>query len=491
MYKHTNDALDYVTRSGVKKPTIIYSLTVAAFISIISSSCTLLTSESAGGTRATKTLPNLVIILADDLGYADVGFNGSKEILTPEIDRIAKNGVRFTDAYVTYPVCGPSRAALLTGRYQDRFGFTTNPTLDPTNATAGLPVEEQMISEALRQANYKSAIVGKWHMGTHPVFHPLQRGFDYFFGFLGGFHQYFPDRLVLDELSEVQRMGQWGRTKIMENHERIVIDDYLTDELSDAAVRFMQKQVVDDQHFLLYLSYNAPHTPMQATDKYLSRFPNIEDPTRRTYAAMVSAMDDGIGRVMKYLQSSEIEENTIVVFLSDNGGARTNASQNIPLRGYKGDLLEGGIRVPFVMQWKGTIPSGIDYTEPVSSMDIMGTIVSLAGVKTKHELDGVNLIPYITGDEPGSPHEILFWRNWKNKDMAVRRGQNKIISSTPEENHEFFILTDDISEKKNVVAEHQKEAEQLYELWEKWNAPMKGRAFPDFLDDRWWEKNGK
>ena len=256
-------------------------------------------------TTLNKNSPNLIIILADDLGYADVGFNGCKDIPTPNIDAIANNGVKFTNGYVTYPVCGPSRAGLLTGRYQDRFGFTTNPTIDPENVKAGLPLEEEMISEALKKANYNSAIIGKWHMGTHPIFHPLKRGWDYFFGFLSGGHNYFPEKLTLNDYSEVKWAYGWYSTRIMENYNRIDINNYLTDELSDAAVRYIKKQSSENNSFMVYLSYNAPHGPLQATQKYLDRFPNIIDKKRKTYAAMVSAMDDGIGRVLKTLKENK------------------------------------------------------------------------------------------------------------------------------------------------------------------------------------------
>ena len=437
-----------------------------------------------------KEKPNLVIIMTDDMGWADVGFNGCKDIPTPNIDVIANEGVRFDEGYVSFPVCGPSRAGLLTGRYQDRFGFTTNPSIDPNNPKAGLPTTEETIATVLRKAEYNSAIIGKWHMGTNAVFHPLERGFDYFFGFLSGGHNYFPDQLTLNDLSEVSEKWEWYRTKLIENRATIETDDYLTDELSDAAVRYIKKQADDDQHFMLYLAYNAPHTPMQATEKYLSRFPEIKDKKRKTYAAMVSAVDDGVGRVLKALEDKGLDENTIVVFLSDNGGANNNASDNGPLRGTKGDLFEGGIRVPFAIRWKGTIPQGQTYQKPVSSLDIMATIVSLNKIEINSErpLDGVDLIPFLTGKDNGLPHDQLFWRKWEHSAMAIRKGDYKLVANRDKETQlpELFHMGDDQSEG-NILQNEEAIYDDLMTEWNQWNLQMKDRVFPT-LQDKWWGK---
>lgn len=436
--------------------------------------------------------PNLIVIMTDDQGYADVGFNGCKDIPTPNIDRIANEGVKFTDAYVSFPVCGPSRAGFLTGRYQDRFGFTTNPTIDPNNPIAGLPVQEETMATVLKKDGYKSGIVGKWHMGTNAVFHPLERGFDYFYGFLSGGHNYFPDQLTLKDLSEVTKKWEWYRTKIIENRKTVETDDYLTDELSDAAVGFIKKQIKEEQHFMLYLAYNAPHTPMQATEKYLSRFPNIEDKRRKTYAAMVSAVDDGVGRVLKALEDGGIDENTIVVFLSDNGGAKNNASDNGPLRGRKGDLFEGGIRVPFAMQWKGVIPGGQTYKKAISSLDIMATIIAQTDVKINPErpLDGVNLIPYLTGKNNGEPHNYLFWRKWEQNAMAIRHGNNKVVADRNREQNppELYNLSQDLGEQYNLKTKEENTYNHLLLEWEKWNEQLKDRVFPTLGKDNWWVK---
>ena len=255
--------------------------------------------------------PNLVLILTDDQGWADVGFNGCKEIPTPNMDRIASEGVRFDAGYVTYPVCGPSRAGLLTGRYQDRFGFCRNPSIKPDHR-AGIPLSEETMADVLGRVGYHSGIIGKWHMGTHPTMWPRKRGFDEFFGFLSGGHNYMPDDLVLNDLSEVKKGYHWYRTKLLRNETRIDIDEYLTDELSNEAISFIERNRA--KPFFLYVAYNAPHTPLQATDKYLKRFDHIKDKKRKKYAAMVSSVDDGIGRILATLEQHQLCQKNSCLF---------------------------------------------------------------------------------------------------------------------------------------------------------------------------------
>ncbi|MDH3350154.1 MAG: sulfatase-like hydrolase/transferase [Gammaproteobacteria bacterium] len=408
---------------------------------------TLLFAQSA---MAAATKPNLIVILTDDQGYGDVGFNGSEDIRTPNMDRLAREGVRFTDGYVTYPVCGPSRAGLLTGRYQDRFGFGRNPSVNPDDVTAGLPNSERNIAEILKPAGYRTGVIGKWHMGTHPSFHPNKRGFDYFYGFLSGGHRYFPEELVLNDVAESRSAFDWYRTRIMQNQQRVDIDEYLTDEFSNEAVAFIERE--KDEPFFLYLAYNAPHGPLQATDTYLDRYPDIEDDDRRTYAAMVSAVDDGIGRILEALERLGIDENTLIFFLSDNGGAQGKGSSNKPLRGFKSMPFEGGVRVPFAARWKGTLPNGVDFTQPVSSLDILATINARvqSPIDADKPLDGVDLLPYLTGKKKGSPHEVLFWKNYDNNWYAIRNGDDKYIHNY-NGNFQFFNLKKDLSEKNNLV----------------------------------------
>lgn len=427
--------------------------------------------------------PNLVILLADDLGYADVGFQGATDIRTPHIDRIAREGVRFTDGYVTGAVCGPSRAGLITGRYQDRFGSGINPTVDPSMPN-GVPRSERMISELLGPAGYRSMAVGKWHLGTHPGLHPRDRGFDEFYGFLTGGHDYFPERLTLEDLSEVRFRWDWYRTKLLHNGVRVETDEYLTDELSNAAVEFIDRQTADDP-FFLYLAYNAPHTPMQATDAYLSRFPEIKDDRRRTYAAMVSAMDDGVGRVLEALERAGVADNTLVVFLSDNGGAHNNGSSNSPLRGRKSHPWEGGIRVPFAIRWPGVIEPGTTYELPISALDIAATIVAAAGSEAQaavlpdKPLDGVDLRPYLDGSAEGAPHDALLWR-WHVRDQfAVRAGDDKLIETTAGSAFDgLFDLANDPAETTDRLPIDEATAERLRAVAIPWIEQLVPPAHP-------------
>jgi len=435
------------------------------------------------GAGVAPAKPNLVVIIADDLGYADVGFNGSSEIPTPNIDRIAREGVRFTDGYVTAAVCGPSRAGLITGRYQDRFGGSVNPTIDPS-VLNGPPVEERTLAELLGGAGYTSMAVGKWHLGTHPDLWPRRRGFDEFYGFLSGGHSYFPERLTLEDLSEVRERWGWYRTKLLHNGVRVGTDASLTDELSDAGAEFVAR-AAGGGPFFLYLAYNAPHTPMQATEAYLDRFAHIENDRRRTYAAMVSAMDDGIGRVLNALDGAGVAEETLVVFLSDNGGAENNASDNGGLRGHKGDPFEGGVRVPFAMRWPAGMRGGVVYDRPVSALDIAGTIVAAAGPEASallaadRPLDGVDLRPFVNGAAEGDPHGALFWR-WQDRDeVAVRRGDWKLIERRgAQPRRMLFALDSDPGERRNLAAEREEVARALSELVWEWAEEMVPPAYP-------------
>lgn len=392
--------------------------------------------------------PNVIVILTDDQGYKDVGFNGCEDIPTPNIDRIAQQGVKFTSGYVSYAVCGPSRAGLITGRYQDRFGFGRNPLFAPNDPDQGLPVSEETLASALKRGGYRTMAIGKWHLGAHESQRPLNRGFDQFFGFLTGGHQYFPELWTLDDISGVDSQFAAYKTKLLQNDTRIDEQEYLTDALSREAVSFVEKNA--HQPFFLYLAYNAPHAPLQATEKYLSRFGHIGDEKRKKYAAMVSSVDDGVGALLDKIQEMNIHENTLVVFLSDNGGPHTkNGSNNDPLREGKGSLYEGGIRVPFAMQWPAKLKAGLVYHQPVISLDIFATAAEYAGVQPKNTLDGVNIIPFINEEKTGAPHEQLLWRKYDSNSFAVRAGEMKLVSMNGGA-EELYNTGNDISEKNSL-----------------------------------------
>jgi arylsulfatase A-like enzyme len=421
-----------------------------------------------------QAVQNLIVVMADDLGYADVGFNGCKDILTPNIDSIAAHGVRCTNGYVSYSVCGPSRAGFITGRYQQRFGFERNPQYQPNDPNMGLTRKEKTIAELLAPVGYHSGIIGKWHLGAHaPTSHPMKRGFNEFYGHLGGGHKYMPEDLVIKDSAKAKGEGESYRTWILKNHKPVPPRKYLTDEFSDEAVSFVERNKA--KPFFLFLSYNAPHTPLQATAKYLNRFTHIKDPKRKTYAAMVSAIDDGVGLLLKSLRKNKLEEKTIVAFLSDNGGPITkNASRNSPLRGAKGDVWEGGHRVPFALQWKGTLPAGKTYDHPVSSLDFAATMVALSGAKVDKDkpLDGVNLIPYLKGDNAELPHESLYLRKFDQQRYSVRRGKYKLVIPFFNGKPRLYDLDEDIGETIDLATVKPKILSELDALRQKWSAQL-------------------
>jgi len=443
----------------------------------------------ASKSRAKK--PNLLVIMCDDLGYADVSFNVQKgakaKISTPNIDRIAKAGVRFTSGYVGYSVCGPSRAAFMTGRYGQRFGFERNPQYRTQDPNMGLPKEERTFGEMLKPVGYISGVVGKWHLGAHKSNHPLTRGFDYFYGHLGGGHQYMPNMLTLKDSHAAKNESESYRTWILKNHTAVPPRKYLTEEFSEAAVEFVTAN--QKKPFFLFLSYNAPHSPLQATEKYLKRFPKLSG-KRKTYAAMVSCVDDGVGELLNKLDELKLTENTIIFFLSDNGGPeKKNGSDNGVLRGGKGDSWEGGFRVPFAVQWKGVIPAGKTYDKSVSSLDIMGTISDLAGVKADPErpLDGVNLIPYLTGKNDGTPHEAIYLRKFDGGKYTVRSGEYKLHVSNKGDGSQLYDLDKDIGEAKNIASQHPDEVKKLEALRVKWDSELVEPRFLGLVHTPEWQ----
>ncbi|WP_430814978.1 sulfatase [Carboxylicivirga sp. RSCT41] len=464
----------------MKKASIIISLAIYC----------LSLSDSYAGTK--KKQPNLIVIMADDLGYADVGFNGCTDIPTPNIDRIANEGVKFTNGYTTYSVCSPSRAGFLTGRYQQRFGFERNPQYQPNDPNMGLSTEEITIAESLAQVGYQTSIIGKWHMGAHKeTHHPLNRGFNEFYGHLGGGHRYFPEELTIKDSYKISGERDSYRTWIMRDHTPEKTTQYLTDEFSDEAVSFVERHA--EEPFFLFLSYNAPHGPLQATEEYLQRFPNIKDTKRKTYAAMVSALDDGVGRLLNKLEELAIDDNTIIFFLSDNGGPETkNASDNGPLREGKSSHYEGGYRVPFAMRWKGQVtPMVYDY--PVSSLDIFATISELAASPFDKEkpLDGVNLIPYVNGKRKTAPHQNIFLRKFDQQRYCVRDGDFKLLIHNNGQTKELYDLSKDIGEQNNLANQMPEKVKALEVILNKWTGQLIDPTFLGLIHTEAWKNKGK
>jgi arylsulfatase A-like enzyme len=401
------------------------------------------------------------VIVADDLGFGDVSFQGAKEFSTPYIDRLSRAGVRCTNGYASHPFCSPTRAGLLTGRYQHRFGYEDNPGFDPHNDIAGLPVTETTLANLLSDAGYATGQIGKWHLGAAPQFHPLRRGFKEQFGFIGGAHDYFKadadNPNAPDYLAPIERDGK-----------PVVETDYLTDAFSREAASFVRRH--DKDPFFLYLCYNAPHAPLQAPKAYLERVANIENPDRRAYAAMMCAMDDGIGRLAATLEVLKIENDTLIFFLSDHGGSPP--SDNKPFRGGHGDLYEGGIHVPFVIKWKGHLPEGQAYAAPVISLDIFSTACAAAGVRVPsgRPIDGVNLLPLLDGKATTQPHDKLYWRTGGGESFAVRQGNWKLVKT--KNRTELYDLAADAAESKNLVADKPDIVKGLEAARLSWNRQM-------------------
>jgi arylsulfatase A-like enzyme len=414
------------------------------------------------------SVPNIIVVLADDLGYGDVSFNRvNPDFLTPNIDSLTINGIKCTNGYVTHPFCSPSRAALLTGRYQQRFGHENQPEDDNSNPRLGLPLTELTLPQLLKPAGYVCGMIGKWHLGTAPALLPNQRGFDYFFGFLG------------------PATGYWNSAGLLQNGKGISVPGYLTETFTQQAVAFINNNATHP--FFLYLAYNAVHAPYDTPPAtYMNQVANITDSNRKIYAAMVTALDAGVGQVLQTLQNNNLLNNTLIFLLSDNGAPNSPYTQpaNYPLNGYKWSLFEGGIRVPFAIQWMGTLPANNVYNQPVSSLDIVATAAAAAGVSlpTDRVYDGINLLPYLTGQQV-SPQRTLFWRwfglgptgpwNSLGAEYGVRSGDLKLVRplqgiGPPS----LFNLATDIGETTNLSNTQPSDVASLQRSWNQWNAQM-------------------
>lgn len=405
--------------------------------------------------------PNILIIVGDDMGYGDVGFHKCKDIPTPGLDRLAADGVRFTNGYVSGPYCSPTRAGLLTGRYQTRFGHEFN----NGGAGGGLPVTETTLADHLRSGGYVTGAIGKWHLGSKPAMHPQQRGFDDFFGFLAGAHSYFDVAGIIRGNEPVKEL------------------DYTTDAFGREACAFIDKN--KDRPWFLYLAFNAVHTPMHATDDRLAKFTGIADKQRQTYDAMMLALDENVSKVRAKLAETGQTENTLIAFISDNGGptmkgVTINGSSNAPLRGSKRTTLEGGVRVPFIIAWPGRLKPGV-FDQPAIQLDLHATALAAAGAAAKPDwkLEGVNLLPYLTGEKSAPPHDALYWRF--GKQMAIRSGDWKLVRydsnadtntgghNQPVTETKLYNLANDIHEDKDLAKEMPDKVKELQAKWDEWN----------------------
>ena len=411
--------------------------------------------------------PNILLIVSDDQGYADAGFQGAEDLETPHLDRLAASGIRFTNGYVTHPFCSPTRAGLLTGRYQQRFGHERNPIYDPSDLREGLPTTEKLLPEHLQSAGYVTGWIGKWHLGAARGFRPERRGFAETYGFIGGGH-FFRDW--------IEGRGQFC-VPIERNGHRSPAPAHLTPAFGTEAAAFIRRHATDP--WFLYLAFNAPHTPLEPTDERFARFAAIEDPVRRKYAAQLSLMDDAVGEVLDALRTTGQAGRTIVFFFSDNGGPLTvNGSMNSPLRGKKGDLYEGGIRVPFLISWPDRIPAGRTDHRPVSSLDVFATSLSAAGVPMPidRKYDSIDLLPVLTdATSEAPPHDFLFWRSGEL--LAVRQGDWKLVrGSGPAD--ELYNLSKDVSETLDLSAAQPQIRARLATALDSWNGELAAPAFP-------------
>lgn len=441
--------------------------------------------QSLGGlalAQAPARKPNFVILFADDLGYGDIGCFGSPDVPTPHIDSLARNGVRCTDGYVSAAVCSPSRAALLTGRYQHRFGheFNSGPPEREARVNFGLPPGVKILPQMLTPAGYVSGMFGKWHLGVRPGYHPLERGFDEFYGFLPGANAFITERTAggrsVATSDGNENIPATRAEPILRGKQPVEEDRYLTEALAAEATGFIERHRRDP--FLLYLPFNAVHTPLHATDRYVDRFASIKNVKHRHLAAMTAAMDDAIGAVLRKLRETGLEENTLIFFLSDNGcPVITGAGTNAPLSGEKVTYYEGGIRVPFIAQWKGRLPAGVTYRYPVVSRDIAPTFLAAAGVEPPADapFDGVDLLPYFRGQTIRAPHRELFWRCGPAR--AVRRGRWKLL----EFGNDFtrlFDLAADIGEKQDLASRQPWIAGDLRAAFARWEETVMKAAWP-------------
>ncbi len=404
--------------------------------------------------------PNVVLIVSDDQGYADIScYPHPDEVQTPNLDRIAREGARMTSGYASCPVCAPTRAGLLTGRYQQKFGFYT-----ASDSRAGLPRSETTLAEILGDHGYATGVFGKWHLGYEPPYRPLERGFDTFYGFLGhGGHDYF-DLAISDDVRSIYR-------------DRSPIDDtgYLTRNITKETIAFIEEN--RDRPLFAYVPYNAVHNPLQAPQDYVRRY-SSPDPQRNTYLAMLAIMDEGVGAILDTLDRLDMSDNTLVIFLSDNGGARGTTANNGTLRNFKHSVYEGGLRVPFLVRWPERIPAGTVSDEPVISIDVFSTVLAAADIEPPDglQLDSRDILPALAGQLDSPLHEALYW-NWIEKDSdtgwAIRKGRWKLLADKG--GIELYDLEADLSETRDLAPNQPMIVQALLADYKSWQNQLRPR----------------
>ena len=409
--------------------------------------------------------PNIIVFLIDDAGYADFGFMGCEDLATPNIDRLAEGGMIFTDAHVSASVCAPSRAGLLTGRYQQRFGFECNALAH----FQGIDTSELTIAEVMKQGGYNTAAFGKWHVGDAPESRPNARGFDYFYGFLSGARSYFPN----------DREDREGHLKsIRLNDTFTTFNGYLTDVLATEAIKYIEQK--KEEQFFIYWSPNAVHTPMEATAEDLEKYTGHP---RQKLAAMTWALDRAIGNIVNKLEQVGLLDNTLIFFLSDNGGATTNQSSNRPLKGFKGNKYEGGHRIPFFIHWPNQVKPNQYFEGLTSSLDIFTTCVDLVNLELPNvELDGVSLLPYIQGKSSESPHSEMYWRK---EGMAAARYNDYKLIRVDSLGSRLYDLSEDLSESQDLQQFNHDIFQIMNQKLESWEKQMIG---PKWIESEVWNK---
>jgi arylsulfatase A-like enzyme len=401
-----------------------------------------------------ESKPNILLILVDDLGYGDLSCYGAEDMKTPNLDKIAASGVRFENFYANCPVCSPTRASIMTGRYPDMVGV---PGVIRTHAISNfgyLSPNAVLLPEVLRKAGYDTALVGKWHLGLGSPNTPNERGFDYFHGFLG------------DMMDDYYNHRRHGINYMRFNNEEIDPEGHATDLFSEWASDYVRDRASSDRPFFLYLAYNAPHTPIQPPEEWLERVKDREpgiDEKRAKLVALVEHMDNGIGKVINALEESGILEDTLVIFTSDNGGQLNVGASNGALNGGKGQMLEGGIKEPMFAAWAGHIEVGSNRSRVALTMDLFPTICEAAGADFHHEIDGQSILPDMLGErQPESGERALFWVRREGglqyggqAFYAVRCGKWKLLQNTPFEPPKLYNLEDDPQEKRPLDKHHE------------------------------------